>query len=248
MEQIHYYNVNAIYPTYQGEQNIHGIGAPVIFIRLQGCHLRCYLKSIGTLCDTPEGLEREGGKKMSLTELMEEVYTMSVRTGIKLICLSGGDPLWRKPEDVEMLLLALTNSGLEVSVETSGTLSIEPYVHVRKVYWVLDLKLKSAAITQGFVFKDLPLLTSKDIIKLVVYDDADYAEAVSIIHYLIAENVNAKIAIGLYWGGKMRSDTLIQNLLRDNLLGKVIINMQSHKLLTHADNTDVSKTEIPAIL
>ena len=38
--------LNNIYTTFQGEVNAFGIGMPVIFIRLQGCHLRCYKRII----------------------------------------------------------------------------------------------------------------------------------------------------------------------------------------------------------
>ena len=50
--------LNTIYTTFQGEVNPFGIGFPVIFLRLQGCHLRCYKKTLGVLCDTPEGLDK----------------------------------------------------------------------------------------------------------------------------------------------------------------------------------------------
>lgn len=242
------YAVNAIYPTYQGEVNRHGIGAPVIFLRLQGCHIRCYAKTIGILCDTPEGLEKSGGETMSLDRLKHELLVVSAETNIRYICLTGGDPLWRNPKDVYTLLDELTRTGFEISVETSGTLSIAPYRSIKGVHWVMDYKLKSAGIKQPFVIGDIPLLDKHDFIKLVVYDEADYDEAVLVIKSLVELDAKCKIAIGLYWGGKMSSETLMNNLLRDKILGDVVINMQAHKLLTHADHSDVSVTHIPRLL
>ena len=56
--------VNTIYPAFAGEVNAHGIGVPCVFVRLAGCNLRCYFKTKGILCDTPEALEMKNGKDM----------------------------------------------------------------------------------------------------------------------------------------------------------------------------------------
>lgn len=242
------YKVNAIYATYQGEVNIQGIGAPVIFVRLQGCHLRCYLKTLGTLCDTPEGLEKDfpGAMNIELDYILNVLQEIRAKSGINLICLSGGDPLWRKQEEVFELLAAFSKAGFKTSVETSGTLSIKPYRNIPEVYWVLDYKLKSAGVPAPFKIDELSLLYNTDYIKFVVYDEEDYKEFKEVVYSKLI--TDAQIAIGPYWGGKITSKQLVQNLLNDELLGKVKINAQMHKLLTLADNSDVSKLEIPKLL
>lgn len=237
----HQYSVNAIYPTYQGEQNFRGIGAPVIFLRLQGCHLRCYAKTLGVLCDTPEGLEK-GEPNMDFSEILGTLNNIRRNTGIDYVCLSGGDPLWRKKDDIHYLLTQLSYAGFYVSVETSGTLSISPYRDIRNIYWVLDYKVKSAGLPNKFVHSDLPLLTEADIVKFVLYDYADYLEFKEVFHNITTK---AKIVVGTYWGGELKSNILLEDLVKDGILGKVRINAQLHKLLTHADRTDVSKTIIP---
>lgn len=241
------YKVADIYATYQGEQNVRGIGEPVIFLRLQGCHLRCYAKTLGVLCDTPEGLEREGGTEMDFSEILGKLNTIRFDQGIDFICLSGGDPLWRKKVDIQYLLDQLVYAGFSVSVETSGTISIQPYRGIPKVTWVLDYKLKSAGLTNKFCSEDLDHLRQQDIIKFVLYDEEDYNEFIK-VYTEIRPLTNARMVVGPYWGGKLKSSDLLSNLLRDGMLGSVSINAQMHKLLTHADNSDVSKTEIPVSL
>lgn len=244
------YNVNAIYSTYQGEVNIKGIGAPVIFVRLQGCHLRCYKDTLGTLCDTPEALDKNFVKKLySLEELLAEVQRISYEAGnIDLVCLSGGDPLYRNKEDINLLLNTLSNEGFIVSVETSGTLAISPYRHIRNVHWVLDYKTKSAGVNSPFILDNLYILDKQDIVKFVLYDEDDYLEFIKVF----SEEVNPfeyyTVAVGCYWGGKLKTSKLVANLKRDGILGMVHVNMQAHKLITHADFSDVSETLIPTLL
>ena len=141
------YYINCVYPAFQGEVNSDGIGAPVIFVRFQGCHLRCYAKTLGTLCDTPEGLEgKSGGINYSLNDLYTIINTQSIMMGgVKLLCITGGDPLWRKKEPMIELFLWLSKKGFTMSIETSGTLSIEPYRYIPNVHFVLDYKLKMLA-------------------------------------------------------------------------------------------------------
>lgn len=241
------YEINAIYPAYQGEVNIHGIGAPVIFVRLQGCHLRCYKSTMGTLCDTPESLEGVGGETQTIAQVLSRVMKESKKMGgTKLICLSGGDPLWRKVENVKELLWTFSKNGFLTSIETSGTLSIAPYRKSHDVSFVLDYKLKSAGIKQPFIVNDLGLLNQRDFIKFVVYDEEDYLQAIKVITEYLPKT-RAKFAVGTYWGGKISSSQLFKKLCDDSLMGRVVLNVQLHKMVTFCDlNLDVlGETYIP---
>lgn len=238
-------NVNAIYPTFQGEVNVKGIGAPVIFVRLQGCHLRCYKDTLGVLCDTPEALEgKEVIHNMSIFDITQKVNTIREETGISLICLSGGDPLWRTPDTVLALLTALVNNHFDVSIETSGTLSIKPYARIEGVHFVLDYKTKSAGVKQKFIINEIDLLKSTDFIKFVLYDTADYEEFKEVLPLL---KTKAQIGVGVYWGGKLGTMQLFSLLTKDGLLNKVQLNVQLHKMATFCDlHQDlIEQTSIP---
>lgn len=241
--------INAIYPTYQGEVNLRGIGAPVIFVRTQGCHLRCYLKTIGFLCDTPEALDPNdmtNARELTPMQIVDEVKGISKSVGgIDYVCLSGGDPLYHDKESIHELLKQLGIAGFQVSIETSGTLSIAEYTKYKHVTFVIDYKGKSAGIKPKFLVTDLPYLTKDDFIKFVIYDDADYQEFFELV-MIMKKQTKAPIAVGVYWGGKLSYDKLIKYLSADLLLGQVVINMQAHKLITLYDNSDVSSIIIPA--
>ncbi len=229
-----------------GEINARGIGAPAIFLRMQGCHLRCYLKTMGILCDTPEGLEKEGGKTFSFDELIGELLQITDRTGIKYICLTGGDPLYCDTNEMKTLLSRLiVQYGYSISVETSGTLSITPYNYLRpEISWVLDYKLQSCGVSTKFRMETLNGFTQNDCIKFVVADEEDWQEFLTVIQDLPA---SFNIGVGVFWGGKISSAELWTRVISLGLCryNNIQLNMQAHKLITHADNTDVNVTVIP---
>lgn len=230
--------LNVLYESFQGEVNRFGIGSPTLFLRLQGCHIRCYKRTLGHLCDTPESLKKPIGKT-EISSIFVRVEKLSKKTGIKVVTLTGGDPLWNSKEEVETLLKWLTDRGFYVSIETSGTLSWVPFVNIsNNISWVIDYKLKSAGIKNGLEFfsdeEHLNVLTENDFIKFVVYDEEDYEEMVKAV-YTLQDKTKAKLAVGSYWGGKIPTIGLFQKLSQDKLLGKVVMNMQTHKMAFSSD-------------
>lgn len=233
------YKIAEVYPAFQGEVNIKGMGAPVIFLRLSGCHIRCYKKSLGTLCDTPAFLDGKKGTVMTLAETLDTVEVVRKATGISLVCLSGGDPLFHK--NVGFLIQALLNSGYTVSVETSGidymNINLEGLVtpNSPNLSWVFDYKTKSAGIPKcserNVLLKEeqLPKLTERDFIKFVIYDAEDFQEFLD-IHTFLYYNSKAVIAVGVYWGGKFTLYDLFKALCESGSIGKVTLNAQLHKL------------------
>lgn len=232
---VNSYKVNCVYPAFQGEVNVKGIGAPVIFVRLQGCHLRCYKETMGTLCDTPEALEGTSDcMHLQLPLLMQMIDEVSEKMGgVKFICLTGGDPLWRKASSLDAFFYACLIRGYQVSVETSGTLPMHSYRHHSHVTWVLDYKLKSAGVDRPFLHSEIKYLDCQDFIKFVVYDTEDYAEFKAKL--LSLTETKATIAVGTYWGGKMTTMELYNRLIADKLLGKVVLNVQLHKMAFAVD-------------
>lgn len=221
-----------------GEVNVSGIGAPIIFIRLAGCHLRCYKSTLNKLCDTPNALDIHSGAEKTLESIIEDVNEISEQSGgIKLVCLSGGDPLFRSEKELCDLFWSLGQNGYSVSVETSGTLSIQPYHTYKWVHYVLDYKSKSAGVKQPFMESNLPLLTNRDIIKFVLLNHDDFEEFITAYHH-ISPKTEARIAVGLYWGGLIKYNTLIERLIEEGIFGKVLVNFQTHKLATLYDATD----------
>jgi organic radical activating enzyme len=226
-------NVNTIYCSFDGEVNFFGIGAPTIFLRLQGCHLRCYLSTMHKYCDTPESLERKGGTAMTIEDIIFKLRMMRKKTGISKVTLSGGDPLYQHPALLQELFKQLGENNFPVTVETSGTLSIAPYKNYPHVFWVLDYKLPSCGLTvnvEETTVANLRHLKQGDFVKFVIYNEQDFNEMLRIINkYPLPDG--AKYAIGAYWGGQLSGLNIYHMAADRGILKHVTFNFQTHKLL-----------------
>ncbi len=114
-------SVNEIYPSIQGEGLL--VGTPSLFIRLQGCNLRC------PWCDQPSALAfRE--TSVGLEELLKEVDKYPHRH----VVITGGEPFTE--ESLPLLVEDLLKRDKSVQIETNGTLwqdaigELAPQIHI----------------------------------------------------------------------------------------------------------------------
>lgn len=239
--------VGEIYTTFMGECNKFGIGHPSIFLRLSGCPIRCYAMSLKTLCDTPLHLIKSGenlpidesdrfeGLSQNRGSIIEKCNVIRQSTGISLVCLTGGDPLWNKEAELIKLFSALQENKFSVVVETSGVIDVSPYLGFANTTFVIDYKLKSAAVPKGKHYAFMRKLREGDYIKFVVYDMDDFYEMVSVVNTDFFRETKAQLSAGIYWGGKLQTFELFEFLKDKGLLGKVSINMQTHKMAVASD-------------
>ena len=122
------YKIKEIYYTLQGEGAM--TGRPAVFCRFTGCNLwsgreEDRAKAICQFCDTDFwGTDGENGGKYATPELLaEKVIALwpPNATGSKpyVVC-TGGEPLLQLDE---VLIKAFHKVGLEVAVETNGTIA-----------------------------------------------------------------------------------------------------------------------------
>lgn len=106
-----------IFKTLQGEGPFSG--EPAIFVRLGGCNLKC------SFCDT----EFDNFEQINLNDIIQEINTKISKDNIKLIVITGGEPL-RQP--IEKFCSKLLELGLKVQIETNGTIArkLPQEVHV----------------------------------------------------------------------------------------------------------------------
>ena len=155
--------ITEIFYSIQGESSF--AGQPCVFVRLTGCPLRC------TWCDSEYTFY--GGADMSLEEVLAKVRSH----GRRLVEVTGGEPL-HQPEAFT-LIERLCADGYEVLVETSGAIDITPVDRRARV--IMDVKCPGSGMMDRMDWKNLDRIASKDEVKFVIKDRADYEFACEIV-------------------------------------------------------------------
>jgi 7-carboxy-7-deazaguanine synthase len=148
--------VTEIFHSIQGEST--WAGFPCTFIRLTGCPLRC------VWCDTEYAFH--GGERMSLDALVDR----TAEIGTPLVEITGGEPLIHP--NAFVLARRLLERNFTVLVETSGAIDVSPLDP--RVHKIMDLKCPGSGEDSKNLWSNLEHLTSRDELKFVIKDRADY--------------------------------------------------------------------------
>jgi 7-carboxy-7-deazaguanine synthase len=148
--------ITEIFHSLQGEAN--AVGWPTAFVRLTGCPLRCQY------CDTAYAFH--GGEWWEVDAIVARVREF----GTRFACVTGGEPLAQK--GCAELLTALCDAGFEVSLETSGAMSLAA-VDAR-VAKVVDVKTPASGEEARNRYPELAHLNARDQVKFVICGRADY--------------------------------------------------------------------------
>lgn len=148
--------ITEIFFSLQGETKT--VGLPTVFVRLTGCPLRCQY------CDTAYAFS--GGQMLDLDTIVAEVKKYRTQH----VTVSGGEPLAQKacPE----LLRRLCDEGYEVSLETSGAMSVADIDE--RVVKVIDLKTPGSLEVTRNDWSNLDHILPHDQVKFVICDEKDY--------------------------------------------------------------------------
>jgi 7-carboxy-7-deazaguanine synthase len=169
--------ITEIYKSLQGESTYAGL--PCVFVRLTGCNLRC------TWCDSEYTFQ--GGRKMGLAEVLDEVSHLSPGGG--LVEITGGEPMLQEREVVP-LMQRLLEAGYTVLLETSGERPLRSVPAA--VIKIVDVKCPDSGEADSFCMENLEALAAHDEIKFVLSSRADYDFAREFTHeHNLAERVNA---------------------------------------------------------
>lgn len=202
--------VSEIFYSLQGEAKT--VGQPTTFIRLTGCPLRCHY------CDTAYAFQ--GGELKTLDDIVDRVKTYPT----KLVTVTGGEPL-AQPDCLPLLRL-LIQEGYRVSLETSGALSIASVPDGVSI--VLDLKTPGSREVHRNLYENIAELRSKDQIKFVILDKADYDWArFKISEFDLTARVEEVLFSPVY--ESLTPVQLAEWILEDGL--EVRLQVQLHKLL-----------------
>ena len=202
--------ISEIFYSLQGETRT--VGLPTVFVRLTGCPLRC------SWCDTEHAFK--GGELLSIEAVLAQVAHYSPR----YVTVTGGEPLGQKA--CLQLLTALADQGYEVSLETSGALTlsnVDP-----RIVKVMDLKPPASGESHRNLYDNIPLLSKQDQLKFVIADRDDYQWSVAkLIEYNLAERVSDVLFSPV--SETMSAEQLAGWILEDRL--PVRFQLQLHRMI-----------------
>lgn len=184
------------------------IGLPTVFVRTQGCNLRC------NWCDTSYAWEAEG-KEVGFDDIILRLE----RYATKRVCITGGEPLLQK--DIFELLDGF--HGYHVSIETNGSLDISGLVG-KEVMISMDFKTPSSGMEREMSDHNLELLRPSDQLKFVIEGREDYLFSKDILmnYDIVAQSVFQPV-----WGSDISQ--IAEMVLEDDLDVRVL--PQLHKYI-----------------
>lgn len=197
-----------IFHSIQGEGPSTGVRTS--FVRTARCNLRC------AWCDTTYSFGP--GVERSVPSILAEVR----RHGTRHLCLTGGEPLLQR-ESLELVRTA-RRRGLEVVIETGGSLDVTPYLGIPGVVLSVDVKGPSSKMEGRNRWANLPRLRRRDVLKFVIADAADYRYARRV---LATRPSRAQVVFQPAWGSPVAE--LAGWVLKDRLDVRVML--QEHKYI-----------------
>jgi len=110
--------------TVQGEGKL--VGMPSMFVRLQGCNLRCiWTGNDGKLCMCDTAHTSFGGGSATTISIDEAIEILKINMGgMKHVVVTGGEPMLQR-ESLAELLKRCREDGWHTTVETNGTICDE---------------------------------------------------------------------------------------------------------------------------
>lgn len=156
---------------------------------------------------------------MEVAEILAKVQAY----GIQRVTVTGGEPLAQK--ECLLLLRALCDAEYDVSLETSGAMDIAGVDE--RVSIILDVKTPGSGEVEKNLWANLALLKSKDEVKFVLCNEADYHWAKQM---LAEHNIAARCPVlfsPVY--RQLEPRQLAKWILRDKL--PVRMQVQLHKIL-----------------
>jgi len=218
--------LSEVYTSVQGEGP--NTGTLEQFIRFGGCNMRCP----GWPCDTQYAIDpefRDEWEKVSVTDVLADVQAYP-----KHVCITGGEPLIQKSDQMEALGYELLQRHYKIDLFTNGSRPMPNWVSSLEATIIMDWKLPGSGEAESFLEQrrlNLFRLGMKDAIKFVVMDEDDFRYAINIWNDIYAQMGQPpfQVYVGKVWDGKLDDQAIIDLLRRTRLPWKV--NVQVHKYI-----------------
>lgn len=135
-------------PTIQGEGLFTGV--PSIFVRFNGCNLRCCFKG-GSICDTAYTSHKPEPPEYST---VQDAYSaienlLQKFPHVTHIVFTGGEPMLQQEAMAYLIENLRNNYDLTYTVETNGTCKIKECMEGRVDLWSISPKLSNSCYFDG---------------------------------------------------------------------------------------------------
>ncbi len=204
-------NVCETFESIQGESTWAGLLC--FFIRLSGCNLRC------KYCDTTHAYT--SGRDVEIAKLTEEVAASKAA----IVEITGGEPLLQ-PGFRELAIQLRDSTGKPILVETNGSLDIS--VVPDEVITIMDVKCPGSGQSHAMNLANIKRLRSKDEVKFVLSDRADYDWAKDFVLTHDLTSICGAVLFSPVFG-LLKADDLGKWIVKDGL--PVRLQMQLHKIV-----------------
>ena len=216
-----HYKVVEIFDSIEGEGK--RAGRTATFVRFAGCNLNC------TYCDTAYA----NGNDYQLMSSDDIINRIKKRNFMR-VTLTGGEPL-AVPE-IEVLIFRLTTIGIEVNIETNGSIDIstvldyfqsKAYDPDMQLFFTMDYKLPSSGMTDNMLPGNFTKLRPWDVLKFVVGSEDDMLH---MINYVSKLTSRPQIYIGAVYGS-YSLQKIVDAMLNEPVLKNTNLQLQLHKII-----------------
>lgn len=194
-------------------------GMLAVFLRFPGCNLAC------SYCDTAWVNEPQ----CPVEELhLQEMISYVLNTKVKNVTITGGEPLLQPGMDKLLATLSL-DAGLQVEVETNGSVCLEPFQSIApNVSFTMDYKLPASGMEAMMHHPNLTLLRETDALKFVCGSVEDLQRAKELL-----ETGEISDGVPIFFSpvfGNLEGAEIVA-FMKEHDLGRVRLQLQLHKFL-----------------
>lgn len=213
MKKAKKFNISEIFYSIQGEGTRAGL--PCVFIRFQGCELRC------NWCDTPYALEiKQQEQLLSFEEIIKNVK----KYNCNFVMFTGGEPLYHM--GVNELIKWFCDNNYTVVIETNGHQPISDIDS--RANFVMDIKCPSSKMDKFNNYENFKFIKKDDEVKFVIMNREDFDFAVDIIIKYDLNKIIDNILFSPVFG-VLEPLKLAEWILKENL--SVRMQLQIHKYI-----------------
>lgn len=198
-------------------------GELAVFIRFKGCNLKC------SYCDTMWANEEDAKfELMTIDDILEYLESQNINR----VTLTGGEPLLQ--EDIDKLLIALSDLSYHVEIETNGSVDIGKFkdLSLLGVSFTMDYKLPSSGMEGEMETYNLREVNYSDVIKFVAGTREDLDSFRTIVEcYDLLNKTNVILSPSFT---EVEPKDLVEYIIKHNMNG-VKMQLQMHKYIWSPD-------------